>query len=71
MTENISIVVLGGTGNPDRVTTYSYDLLGRLTQAKDAAKNTWTTTYDLGHRRCRLDPDPGGVVWRGGCQVGG
>ncbi len=43
-----------------QITHYSYDVLDRLVQVKDAANNTTTMTYDLlGRKTSMSDPDMG------------
>lgn len=49
--------------NTTVTTTYTHDLLGRLTQMRDAEQNEWTWTFDtLGRLTERKDPDSG--LWR-------
>ena len=49
----------------NQTTTYSYDLLSRLTGVQDARGNAWTYTYDtLGRRLTVRDPDLGSLFRR-------
>ncbi|MBK7196412.1 MAG: VCBS repeat-containing protein [Myxococcales bacterium] len=54
----VAITRLSSGGN--QTTTYTYDLLSRLTGVQDARGNAWTYTYDtLGRRLTVRDPDLG------------
>ncbi|MFD6754873.1 hypothetical protein, partial [Micromonospora gifhornensis] len=46
--------------NSYQSTTYTYDLLNRLTKVTDPAGNVWTNAYDLAGRTThKVDPDAG------------